>query len=568
MKRGRDSPLAASDTLEAMSTAPPVFSRDKGPGRVVRALVMVIAAIASVSLFASAFRRYADPSSPIHRYRTVAAPPRVFAIGVLHHNKASTPGEVLPPICIVNHERYESCGRSSCWRNTEGMLATQGTLHVTWSSTPTLFADHPTIELNSNFQVEPYLKGFSVTDRDRTQVWMARARKGHLGFELADRTNHRIVEGCLDDGEEVYVDGCVVPAESGGFMLSACDDRKSYSVIRGHDPQPSVDAEADKIAAYIAGAFAALFVMLAALVRPKGVLVDALVQRSGLAAAKMGWWWVSLILVPLMVLVNLVMANRPSTIDSFAFGKGGLVFALSAIIVWLVFAKGMLLRRRTMLSAIAPTRAIERSLLAKANGVCEIEVEARESSSEPLTSLLNGQRVVFTVAHVYETYRRGKSTGRLLHHVVRPRDTVRVTDESGEGVLDLKTAVLDVYHHSRSFKELPASLAKRIPPMTLHKAHVGFVIEERLIFEGERLYVLGDVTGMTLQATGEGGYRSVRGAPTLGGSGTPPLLVYSGDERGLVKTLDRDARTAHRLAIGSAGLAGLLSAIVTFLVSR
>ncbi len=81
-------------------------------------------------------------------------------------------------------------------------------------------------------------------------------------------------------------------------------------------------------------------------------------------------------------------------------------------------------------------------------------------------------------------------------------------------------------------------------------------------------YVLGTVLfGRFEMRADEQGYRSVRGSPTLGGDGAPPVLVYAGDERGLIVRLARDASEAHLLGVGAACICGLLAVGAVFLAS-
>jgi hypothetical protein len=56
----------------------------------------------------------------------------------------------------------------------------------------------------------------------------------------------------------------------------------------------------------------------------------------------------------------------------------------------------------------------------------------------------------------------------------------------------------------------------------------------------------------------------LRGSPSLGGAG-PPILVYAGDHRGLIASLEREARASTRLAVAAGCFAGLLSATMAYL---
>src|SRR5262249_15237752 len=63
------------------------------------------------------------------------------------------------------------------------------------------------------------------------------------------------------------------------------------------------------------------------------------------------------------------------------------------------------------------------------------------------------------------------------------------------------------------------------------------------------------------------GYRSVRGSPTLGGTDVAPVLVYAGDERGLVGSLAVEARAANSLFVIAACASFSLAALLIYLAS-
>jgi hypothetical protein len=101
----------------------------------------------------------------------------------------------------------------------------------------------------------------------------------------------------------------------------------------------------------------------------------------------------------------------------------------------------------------------------------------------------------------------------------------------------------------------------------MHPNHVSYTVKEWVIKDGEPLYVFGDVSDIALQAS-EGGYRTVRGSPALGGKDAAPVLVHSGDERGLIALLSREARSANSYAVVAAcvctGLGIALAALARF----
>ena len=134
-----------------------------------------------------------------------------------------------------------------------------------------------------------------------------------------------------------------------------------------------------------------------------------------------------------------------------------------------------------------------------------------------------------------------------------------VVDESGEGRLDLSNAVLDVEQRTLTMPALSPRYLERGISLLPHPNHVNYIVKEWVIKDGEPLYVFGDVSDISLQAS-EGGYRTVRGAPTLGGKDAAPVLVHSGDERGLVQLLTREARVANSFAVVAACVCTALGA--------
>jgi hypothetical protein len=274
-----------------------------------------------------------------------------------------------------------------------------------------------------------------------------------------------------------------------------------------------------------------------------------------------------------MGLIDILFHHQPQS-TTWAAGKGGIMLSFTAAIVWILTVRGLLLRRSTVLSALSPVLKIQRSLLSNARGIAELAVRAKhhDEADSPgvrpgITPVLGGDTVAFAEAKITESYKNGKNTSYVDHGMVRPHEELRVVDESGEGVLHLGCAILDVEVRKAAFKDVPPRLVQMGKQLTKHANHLNYHVEERVIHEGEQLYVLGDVSDVQLHADESAGYRAVRGSPTLGGASNPPLLVFSGDERGLVSLLESEAKAAHRLAIVAAGMCGLLLAVTAFLIS-
>jgi hypothetical protein len=549
--------------------------------KIVRVIFFVLGICVGVGLLVQAFTQFGDAQSAIWRYRSTPAEPRIFAKGWLRHESAlksrapegtlsnpsrfsATGARELPPICIVNHETYGKCGKNSCWRYYEGMLTSQAILDVDWSSSTTTTPKQ--ISLGSAYRIEPNTPPPIVVEADRRAIWKERAQRAHLGFDTVDQPNHRVVEKCLEEDVAIYVEGCLTDDGRGGKLLTSCAPNTYYGIVQGHSGQPAIDDAADLVLLRVGAAFLVFVVAIVALIRTKGYLVDGLASRSTIPTKKMGFWWMLLIPPPVMGLIDILFHHQPPS-TTWAAGKGGIILSFTAAIVWLLVARGLLLRRRTVMSALSPILSMERSVLANARGTAELAVRAQKKDDQGISPILGGDIVAFAEAKITESYKNGKNTSYVDHGMIRPHEELRVVDESGEGVLHLGCAILDVEVRKAAFKEAPPRVLQAGMTLTKHPSHMQYHVEERVIHDGEQLYVFGDVSDVSLHADATAGYRAVRGSPTLGGTATPPLLVFSGDERGLVSSLEGEAKAAHRLAIAAAGMCGLVLAVTAFLIS-
>jgi hypothetical protein len=160
----------------------------------------------------------------------------------------------------------------------------------------------------------------------------------------------------------------------------------------------------------------------------------------------------------------------------------------------------------------------------------------------------------------------GKSTGaRDLVVGHSPSKELRVEDESGDGVLDMDAALLDVEVRETRMKLADPLLEKRVGKLDRHESHIEYVVTEEVVRPGEQLYVLGEVVRVALQA-GDGGYRGVRGSPTLSGPDAP-LLVYAGTERGLLDELGAEDRALGLVIALATGACVVLGAAVVGLAA-
>ena len=441
----------------------------------------------------------------------------------------------------------------------EGMTTSRATIDVSWSSAPV----DARLSLGTQYRVEPAWPSTDVTDVERSQTWKKIAQRSGLGFTDASfgtGASDRIVESCLDDGEEVFVEACVSSATPG--KLEPCDGATFYGIVPGGDPQVAVDASANGIAFSVAGAFCALFVGSLALLRPRSRLVEGLEDRAAPHRRGLGVAWALLVLPPIAAFVN-VLLHASSYQSTWSTGRGGFVLGITALTLWTLLALHRALHRTRTLAALAPVLATPRSLLAEASGTAELAVRARLRNGG-IRAFVGDDVVAFSELRISETYKNGKNTSSIERLVVRASDEVVVVDESGDGVLDLSHAILDVELRKLTMVKLSPRYAERGVRVERHDKHVSYLIEERVIRADEPLYVLGHVSGLDLRSSGQG-YRSVRGAPKLGGADLPPVLVHAGDEQGLVASLAAQARAANGMAAAAGFAAVLLAGMLGFL---
>lgn len=497
-----------------------------------------------------------DPSSPIWRYRGTPTAPHVFARGTLRR----APNSTLPALCSVQHERYQRCGKTSCWKAYEGMEASNATVDVEWSSSPL----PSTMSLSSSFRFEPRGPAFDVTDPTRAEAWKRTAQRAGLGFKDASfvgPSTDRIVEACLDAGQRVFLEACVSPSNPG--QLEPCAGFSQFGVIAG-EPQSAIDAAADDIAIRVGGAFFALLVGLLAVVRPRGRLAEGLEDRGPPHRRQLGKAWALLSVPVLAGFANVLLHASPAP-STWATGRGGFVLGISVLSLWALFALSRMLHRTRTLAALAPVLATPRSVLAEATGTAELMVRAR-LRNDGVRAFIGDDVVTFSEIKIVETYQAGKNTSTIERLVFRLSDEVEVVDESGDGVLDLSHGILDVEVRKVKLLDLSPRYAERGVRVDRHPKHLAYEVEERIIRAGEPLYVLGDVSGIKLKSS-ELGYRAVSGAPTLGGAGVAPVLVHAGDERGLVSTLSAQARAANSLAVVAGCASTALAALLGYLAS-
>lgn len=521
-----------------------------------RFLWFAIGAVGCIFLLGSAARLYGDPASAIQRYREPATAPHVFVRGRLR-----ALGERVPAVCSVSRERYQSCGKSKCWRRQDGMSVSNAEIEVEQSSSPV----SPKVRLSPGFVFEPRVPPTEIVawGSPRATEWQRIGKRANLDSVVANpfsTSEVRLVETCLGEGVRVFVEGCI--SESAD-KIERCAGLPSYGIVAG-EPESVIDAAADTIALRVGGAMLALLVGLLAFARRPSEFVVGLESRSPSPQPTLGAAKILFAVPPIAALVAVVLHafHPPST---WATGRNGFALGVSSLAFFVLFALSRRLYRQRIRAALTPILATPRSLLAHASGTVELAVRAR-LRGHGLKPFVGDDVVAFTEARIFETFMAGKNRSSCERLVVRACDELEVVDESGEGVLLLTRSVLDVERRTVELQELSPRYAERGVAVERHPNHVSYVVEERVIRDGEPLYVFGDVSGISLTSDGQG-YRTVRGSPTLGGAGVAPVLVHAGDERGLVAMLTREARMANSLFIAAVCVCAASSGVLIFLAS-
>ncbi len=212
--------------------------------------------------------------------------------------------------------------------------------------------------------------------------------------------------------------------------------------------------------------------------------------------------------------------------------------------------------------------SIARSPLAHASGTAELSVCAKLVGRGAPRMLREGA-AAYVETRVVQHYGTGKTKLKTEPVTFPAARELHVVDESSDGVLNLEHSMLDVKVEELTCDELPPRLAAHGHHLPRQEPHAYWTIEERSIEDGERLFVIGEVSDIRMRHDGLG-YRSVVGSPKLGGAGAAPVVVFSGDERGVVAGLRREGRFVVGLALacGAVVLAALALAGVLAVLSR
>lgn len=502
----------------------------------VRVLMALPLALAAVYCAARGLDATFGAGSRLQRLQAEAPPDGVRTAGVV---RATSSAE--PPLCSVTHQRWLPCGKSMCWTRVAGMLTADGEFEKD---------DGAHLELGADFRFVPEEPGDERWSREvlgaRAVALRARGRQSGLaGFGAQDfprSGNDRLVERCLDDGERVFVQGCVRPTPT-GTRLAPCPGDASWTVVPGDGtPQAAVDEAANDALYWVGAAFGALLA-LGIVLFPRGQkLAESLERRCGHRSPARRWAYAVLVLPCVVLIASLVeRATQPPT-STWAYGRGGYAVAAAVAVGLGLVALASVRRRSVLRHAMQPVLGTPRSLLGNARGAT-VELAVHTATAPTTTSVLEGGGSALSILGVDEVFSVGKRTEtRSVHQSYQPRE-LTVSDESGEGRLDLGHVLVDGEVRTRRLTEWTDTLTRRTGPLDRHPSHICYVVTEQVLRPGELLYVLGEVIDVQMRGS-EQGYRAVRGAPTLGGA-EAPLVIYAGTERGLLGELQ-----AERVGLG------------------
>jgi hypothetical protein len=493
-------------------------------------MIAAVATLIAGLLFARGLRATFSDTERLGRLRTPAGGDVVRVSGVLR-----TAEGAAAPACAVLSQRWESCGKNRCWVTRGEMTIADATLETTGGER---------YRLTAGFEISPVdpgneSRGHAVS-MDRATELRGRAKEaGVFGFQDGPR-DWRILERCLHDGESVFAIACRTDGPEGS-SLGRCPDDEPWALVLGDGtPQAALDEAADYVLYWYAAAMLAVFFALLLVWPRPHKLAELLAIRAGKPPRGFGWAFSALSVPGALAFLNLMWRNGTPVTSTWSSGRGA--YALASLAGALLFILGAAAaRRRSILrDAVRPIESTPRSPLASAMG-STVELSVTAAAEPTHRSYVASEPVAYSSITVRETYSMGKSSGtRDLVLGKSPSKELRVEDESGDGVLQLDEALLDVEVHETRMKDADRRLEELVGELERHEAHQHYLVTEEIVKPGEPLYVLGEVVSVSMHAS-EGAYRSVRGSPTLAGSGAP-LLVYSGTERGLLEEMRAEER--------------------------
>ncbi len=462
----------------------------------------------------------------------------------------TSPAQV-PPICLVTHQHYVS-GKNGGWREDWRKVFLERAEVVTAHGRRA-----PVIADQIQFAPEEL-----VTAR-YDQVWSAKA-----GF-----TSGRYLESCVDSDDKVFVDGCL----SEGGALTSCSWNAPLVITTGDGtPQRRIDMVAASTMSRLAWAGFGVWLAMMWLVRVFSAppLVTELVGRLAKRSRKPAWIAGSLAIGAAFVfVVGLALngCNAQEGTDA-AVSRAGHGFGVVALALFVV--TGVLLAQRMIeRSAVAAKLKVLPTLpLARASGdLVELAVRVHPQAP-PHPGPLSGEPRAWWSLVVREEYRQGKSTSTKLVSTTFSQPGVAVLDESGEGMLELEGAKLDIRSVGQSVKPTSSDAAsQRVRPLldTLPRTagHMRFIVEESFVEPGESLYVLGHAEQVP-GSQARSGYRVAPTTAVVRAKGDASLFVHAGSEGSLLTGINVDRAMNAVLIAALGGMLVLWTGALLWLASR
>jgi hypothetical protein len=507
--------------------------------------------VGGVNLAAQGMREALDPSAVLYRLRHVT--PESQTTGAFRRSTRMVLGQgELSPICEVVHEHYVS-GKNGGWRRDMGWSRSMGAS----------LGGAIGIRANEPVRFDPLDP--LVVPADQEQWFRA---------VLADvPAGGRLRAHCVSQREPVFVDGCFAP---GTYSVTGCGDQPLTITTGDGTAQPRIDAHAASVAGKLGAGALALLSVLAYLwytlrARP---LADALIRRAGPVPTFASWPPVIAVVSSalLVALAQGLMVWTSPAGSALSRGRPGYAVGLLAYAVAGVLAVVVRHRRNVLDRALAPVlEAPTVSLRDARGGVVELAVVVRDEGPK-VQGVLDSDPHTWVDVRVEETSQSGKSQVTRLHRRACWPGRVPVSDESGEGWLDLTHAELDLRSKVTTFKQghslaLAARLeASPVGVLRPTAAHIRWVVEQSALDPGERLYVLGQCKRVE-NPKADGGYRADATMPVVGGSADARLIVHAGTERSLLRSIGLERGYLDLLTAGLVGVAVSVAATMIALAS-
>jgi hypothetical protein len=443
------------------------------------------------------------------------------------------------PVCYIEHQHYVS-GKNGGWR-TDGL---------DWvGQEPTLELGTATYGLNLRAVTFDPLEP-RVTDDASRQRSLVRFDPGG-----------RLRDQCLDDGAPVFADVCF---SRHGHTIACSATERTTLTLGGGLPTARIRTHASDAASGLA--FTTLAFALLALygwrAARAGAIVDTLAAWSPLSPPARGSFWRGLAGATVAALAGwIALAAAPTRTPHYVGGYAFATVVLAAIAAGLVWAFD---RRLTLTRALAPVDAAETMRLAHV-GPGHAELVARVKADAPTVSFPGLPPCAFVRVVVKRFIHRGRQQSSELLRAAGWPARVPIEDASGEGLLELSSATLDLRAcffraTGADARELLAQLsATPFGRASLDRGPTdNLEVEVSYLEPGESVYLLGGVRRV-LDPRADASYRALETRPVVADD-QGRLVVHAGHEGTLVRSLRRER--GYLLAAG-----GLLAATSAALVA-